>query len=159
VRLTRLTVGASAAMAVTAASVLAAGTVGAKSVGRPDSGTAYVANTPKKGNYVYAAGYNQDKILGNGSILYVIKATPSTPGTISVKTKSVALYTGTGSLSGTATATLTQAANGSSTISAGKLTLNKGAGSLKGHSLVATFTGTGSITSLAFVFKYKGTYK
>jgi hypothetical protein len=50
VRLTRLTVGASAAMAVTAASVLAAGTVGAKSVGRPDSGTAYVANTPKKGN-------------------------------------------------------------------------------------------------------------
>lgn len=158
-KLTRLTVGASAAIAVSAASVLAAGSVGAKSAGRPDSGTAYVANTPKQGTYVYAAGYNQDKILGKGSILYVIKATSSKPGTISVKTKSVTLYTATGSLSGTGSATLTTAANGTATVSGGKLNLSKGSGSLKGHSLLATFTGTGSITALSFVFNYKGTYK
>lgn len=158
-KLTRLTVGASAAIAVSAASVLAAGSVGAKSAGRPDSGTAYVANTPKQGTYVYAAGYNQDKILGKGSILYVIKATPSKPGTISVKTKSVTLYTATGSLSGTGSATLTTAANGTATVSGGKLNLSQGFGSLKGHSLLATFTGTGSITALSFVFNYKGTYK
>jgi hypothetical protein len=158
-RLTRSITAAAGLLAVCATLVIGAGAVGARSAGRADSGTAYVANTPKPGGLVYAAGYNQDKILGNGAILYVIKATPNTPGTLKVTARSVALYTNRGSLTGTATATLTVGTSGSAVISAGKLHLTKGFGTQKGHSMEATFTGTGSVSALAFVFHYKGTYK
>jgi hypothetical protein len=138
---------------------IAAGGAGATSAGRADSGTAYVANTPKPGTLVYAAGFNHDKILGDGAVLYAISATPSTPGVFHLSTKHVTLYTGTGSLTGSATATLTQTKSGKAVISNGKLKLTRGAGSQKGHSLIATFTGTGSVSKLVFVFHYKGTYR
>ncbi len=137
---------------------IGAGGAGATSSGRADSGTAWVANTPKPGALVYAAGFNHDKILGDGAVEYAITATSSSPGVYHLSTKHVTLFTPTGSLSGSATATLTQLANGSASVSEGKLMLTKGAGSQKGHSLTATFTGTGSIQKLAFTFRYKGTY-
>jgi hypothetical protein len=68
------------------------------------------------------------------------------------------LYTATGSLTGTGSALVTVAGN-NEIIKNGKLSLTKGAGAQKGHSFVGTFTGTGSLTTNRFVFKYKGTLK
>jgi hypothetical protein len=138
----------------------AAGSARTHATGKSDSGTAWVAETQKPGNLLYTAGYDQDKVLGAGAILYEIKATPTKNGTIKVAAKTVTLYTATGSLTGTATATLTaNTKTGKESVTGGKLNLGKGAGSLKGHSLTATFTGTGSLKTLTFTFHYTGTYK
>ncbi len=153
-----LLLSAGAMLVVAGVLVVGVGGAGASSAGRADSGTAWVANTPKPGTLVYAAGFNHDAILGNGAVLYEITATGGKPGVFHLTTNHVTMYTAAGSLSGTATATLTQKASGGAVISAGKLKLTKGAGTLKGHSLIATFTGTGSLSSLAFIFKYRGTY-
>jgi hypothetical protein len=158
-RFTRSLTVAGGLLAACAIIGVGAGAVGAKSKGRADSGTAYVANTPKPGGLIFAAGFDQDKILGSTAILYQIKAEPNTPGTVKVVAKHVTLYTGKGSLTGTASATLTTPKTGPSIVSGGKLNLTKGFGDQKGHSLNATFTGSGSLTGVTFTFKYKGTYK
>ncbi len=159
VRIHRWRASAVAMLAALGLTVIGAATVGAKPSGRSDSGTAFVANTPKPGSLVYAAGFDQDKILGSGAILYAIKATTSAPGTIHVNAKSVTLFTANGSLKGTASATLTTTKSGVETVSNGKLSLTTGTGGQTGHSLKATFTGTGSVATLTFTFHYKGTYK
>jgi hypothetical protein len=131
--------------------------------GRQTSGTAYLAATPRttKG-LVYYAGFNSDKILGPGAATYTIKPTSATNGTITARAKKVTLWTQTGTLSGTGTATLhitNKPKTGDDTVTAGKLKLTHGTGGQTGHSVVATFTGTGNIATGQYVFHYKGTYK
>jgi hypothetical protein len=83
---------------------------------------------------------------------------PTTSGAITVTAKKVTFYNGTGSLSGTATATVNTSGT-TQTITGGKLKLTKGTGSQKGHSLTATFTGTADLAKNQYAFHYKGTYK
>lgn len=156
-RLVAVMAAAFMAVAVVAASAAAVGT---KSKGKADSGTAYVAITHTVGKVQFAAGNSTDKVLGTGAITYKITVgTGSKPGSLKVSAKPVTIFTKTGELSGTATATLTVAADGSAKFSNGKLNLTKGTGGQKGHSLVATFTGTAASATGPFVFHDKGTYK
>jgi hypothetical protein len=62
-------------------------------------------------------------------------------------------------LTGTATSKLTPGANGAATITDGKLKASHGTGAQKGHSMTATFSGTGSLTTQTYKLTYKGTYK
>lgn len=156
-RLTRGLVAATGLVIACATIALTAGAAGAKTNGRPDSGTVYISITHTAGNYEYAAGNSTDKILGKGAVTYKITAGGSTSGAINVKVN-VTVFTNTGSLSGTATATLTVTGS-TETVSNGKLNLTKGAGSQKGHSFVGTFSGSGSLTANQLVFHEKGTYK
>lgn len=132
----------------------------ASAAGRKDSGTSYVAVTHDKGPFSYTAGNNTDKVLGTSAVTYVLQLLKSTkPAVYKVSVKSVFMYARTGSLAGTATATLTVGAGGTATITNGKLRLTKGAGSQAGHSLIATFHGSGSVNTGRFKFVYSGTYK
>jgi len=121
-----------------------------------DSGTAYFAITHSKGGLEYAAGNNVDKLLGTGAATYALKLLPGRNGSFRVTSKNVVFYTGKGSLSGTATATV-DVTSTKETITGGKLDLTKGLGSLKGDELTVRFTGTADLKANQFVFKYKGT--
>jgi hypothetical protein len=127
---------------------------------KPDRGTAAVATTPlTSGATQYVAGFDSDAILGHTAITYVITAIPtSAHGRFSLVAYNVILYTGRGELKGTATASLTATAGGQATVTAGKLTLTKGTGSLAGHSLRASFSGTGRLGG-GYTFTYHGTYR
>ncbi len=127
--------------------------------GKADSGTAYVGTTHTAGAYEYLAGDNTDRLFGAGAVTYRLKASPSTPGSLKLTTNPVILFTATGSLRGTGSATLTITSATTATVSNGKLNLTKGTGTQKGHSLIATFTGSGNPTTGQYVFHYKGTYK
>lgn len=145
------------ALAGTAATALAAST---KTKGKTDSGTAYAATTHTAGGFSYLAGDNTDKVLGAGAVTFKVKTgTGSKPGTVSLNIKPVQVFTATGSLIGTGSSTLTVVSATSVTITNGKLDLTKGTGAQKGHTLVATFTGTGDPATGTYVFHYKGTYK
>jgi hypothetical protein len=126
---------------------------------KADHGTAAVATTPlTTGATQYVAGFESDAVLGRGAVTYVITAVPtSAKGRFSLVAHDVIFYTGTGELSGTATATLTASAGGHATITAGRLVLNTGRGSLAGHSLRATFSGTGRLGG-GYTFTYHGSY-
>ncbi len=148
-----------AAVGFTSSAIAAAGGAGTKT-----SGTAYVGQVPKPSSLVYDSGFNYDKVLGPGAVTFVIKALPgSVAGTIAVKAKVVTLWTPHGSLSGTGSALLTitnKPKPGDATLSKGKLLLNHGTGGLAGHSVSATFTGTGNILlPNQYVFRYKGVYR
>jgi hypothetical protein len=132
----------------------------ARTRGSSDSGTTWVATTPKtSGTTQYVAGFDSDKRLGHAAITYVITTVPtSTQGTVSLVARDVHLYTGTGGLSGRATATLTATGNGHATVTDGKLTLDKGTGSLSGHKLTASFTGAGTLGG-GYTFTYDGTFR
>ncbi|MGH2869516.1 MAG: hypothetical protein ACRDNK_18375, partial [Solirubrobacteraceae bacterium] len=126
-----------AAMATTlAATALVASAAGATKVGagapQKDSGTTYASITHTRGNLQIAAGNNYDKVLGEGTISYQLKLLPAGNGTVKVRVPKVVLFTTTGSLTGTASATVTANAN-SQTITNGKLNLTKGTGGLKGR--------------------------
>jgi hypothetical protein len=78
----------------------------------------------------------------------------------------VTIYTRNGSLSGTGSGvlTVTNSPNpGDATVTNGKLLLNHGTGRMAGHSLRATFSGTGNIGSAtvpdSYTFRYKGVYR
>jgi hypothetical protein len=157
--------GAVAALAITVA--VASATAGAIAAsgggGRQTSGTAYLGSTSRttKG-LVYYAGFNSDKVLGQGAVTYTIKPTSATSGTITATAKKVTLWTNSGTLTGTGTATLhitNKPKTGDDTVSGGKINLTHGTGGQAGHSLVATFTGAGNLVSGQYVFHYKGTYK
>lgn len=156
-RRTRSVTAAAGLLAASALIAVTAATVGATSSGKADSGTAYFSITHSVGATQFAAGNSIDKVLGTGAVTYRIKI-GSTNGKISIMVPSVTIYTATGSLSGTATATLVTGAK-TQTISNGKLNLTKGTGSQKGHSLRATFSGTGNLTANQIVIHDKGTYK
>lgn len=156
---TRLLGLATALVALNAASPVTAGATARPPV-RPDRGTAAVATTPRtSGATQYVAGFDSDAILGPAAITYVITAIPtSVKGTFSLVAHNVVLYNGTGELSGTATATLTATAGGQASVTAGKLILNTGRGSLAGHSLRARFSGTGRLGG-GYTFTYHGIYR
>jgi hypothetical protein len=161
IRKTRSLAATAGALGTVALLTVAGPALGAKaSKGKADSGTSQVAITHSSGGYQYSAGNNTDKLLGTGAVTYQVKLTPTTPGTYKLTAKRVVVYTGTGSLVGTGSATLNViSASGNATVTNGKLSLTKGFGSQKGHSETATFTGTGTITGGVFTFQYKGTYR
>ena len=148
-------IGACALVAITAA------TVGAKSKskGKADSGVVYFAITHSAGGKEFAAGNDSDKLFGTGAVTYVVKISSATSGTFKITIKPTTSYYSNGTLTGTATATLTLGAGGAATISNGKLTEAAGTGAQKGHSLTATFNGTGNATTGLYKVIYKGTYK
>jgi hypothetical protein len=149
-----------AAMATAvAATALVAAPAGAAKVGsgapQKDSGTTYASITQTKNGLEIAAGNNYDKVLGEGAVTYQLKIVP-TNGTFKVQVPKVVLFTTTGSLTGTASASVTVSGN-TQTITNGKLNLTKGAGSLKGRKLSGTFTGSSDLSKNLITFKYKGT--
>ncbi len=153
---------AAAAVMGAAFSLVAVGTgaFAATSTGRADSGTAYFSITHTAGKTQIAAGNDTDRILGEGASTYKIGLSPHpSTGTVTLTFNKFTLFTPTGSLSGKATATLNNNTNSMQMITNGKLTLDHGFGSQKGHSLVAKFTGTANLTANQYVFHYQGTYK
>ena len=150
---------AAAVLALSGLLAVGASAVSAHARSRTDRGTIYAATTHSVGGYVYTSGQGTDKLFGPVAITYKIKARPSAAtGTFQLTVKPVVEYTNTGSLSGTATATLIVAADGTSTVTNGKISLKHGTGSLAGHKLTGTFTGTGN-SSGQYVFSYKYTVK
>jgi hypothetical protein len=141
--------------------------VGASGGGTPTSGIVYVAQAPKpSSSLVYDAGFTYDKVLGQGAVTFVTKALVSPTGAIEIKSKPVTVYNTHGSLSGTATALLTitnKPSPGDGTVTGGKLLLNHGTGRYAGHSLRATFSGTGNVGGPNvpdfYTFRYKGVYR
>jgi hypothetical protein len=158
IRRTRSLVATVGALGAIALLSLAGSAIGAAKKGKADSGTSYVAITHIAGGFDYVAGNNTDKLLGVGAVTYKLKLGPSQAGVYKLTAKPVVFYTPTGSLSGAGSGTLTVAADGSATITGGKLNLTSATGSQKGHTEVATFTGTGSVKTGAYKFVYKGTY-
>jgi hypothetical protein len=159
--MTRRILAAAATTVLLAASlIVGVATAGAKAKkGRADSGVAYFAITHAATNGTqYAAGVGHDRILGNVAAAYTIRLA-SSAGTVRVLVKRVVIYTGTGSLVGTASATVTFGSTGAETITGGKLRLTRGFGSQRGHSLVATFTGTGDTSKNMYEFHYTGIYR
>ncbi len=137
-----------------------AGVVSAKPSGKKDSGIVYAAITHVVGGKTeYIAGQGTDKLFGPTAVTFTAKVAAGTPGTVVVTVKPVTIYYKTGTLSGTSTVDLTVNADHTVTISKGKLSATKGTGGLKGHSVVATVTGSGTGLTGPFIFKYKGTYK
>ncbi len=156
--MTKRMISALTAAALVAGSLVLAAGAGATASGKADSGTAYFSIVHAAGGQDFAAGIGKDKVLGNVATTYQIAIGGSSTGTVTVTVKKVTIYNGTGSLSGKATATITFSGS-TETITNGKLKLTKGTGSLKGHSLTATFTGTADTTGNQYQFTYKGTYK
>lgn len=147
-----------AVLVLSALLAVGASAVSAHAGSRTDRGSIYAATTHLAGGYSYASGQGTSKLFGPIAITYKIKAQPSAAGTFQLSVKPVVEYTKTGSLSGTATATLVVAADGTSTVTNGKLSLKHGTGSLAGHKLTGTFTGTGNSAG-QYVFTYTDTVK
>lgn len=153
-------IGATAGLVAAVALIaIGASSVGARGSGRADSGTVYFAVTHTVGSKQYAAGNSYDKLFGTGAVTYVNIAKANPTGTITVTTNPVVLFYRNGTLTGSATSQVTFGTNGVATIRDGKLTTAKGTGGQKGHSFVATFTGTGSSTKSNYRLTYKGVYK
>ena len=158
--LTRRWRATTAALLVTVAlTAVGVASVAAKSAGKADHATSYVAVTHQVGSTYTAAGDVTDNNLGQGAVIYKIKAgTGTKPGTIKITAPRVTVFSSTGSIYGTASGTESTLADGSVTLT-GKLSLTHGSGGLKGHHLTATFNGTGKTPLGPFVFHTKGTYK
>jgi hypothetical protein len=127
--------------------------------GSADSGTVYLATTHTAHGINFAAGNATDKLFGSEAVTYSIRAQPTKTGSVKLTVKPVTTWGRTGTLTGTATATLTVAANGAATITQGKLFQAKGTGGWTGHSVTATFSGVGNATTGLYKITYKGTYK
>jgi hypothetical protein len=155
---TRSIVAIAGVVGVSALLASGAGAVGA-SAGKPDSGVIYFATTHSAHGITYAAGNATDSLFGTEAVTYAIRTAPTRTGSIQVTAKPVTTWTKTGTLSGTATSTLTVAANGKATFTNGKVSETKGTGTLKGHTLTATFTGSGDTKTGTYQIKYKGNYK
>lgn len=157
---TRAGVAVAALVAVSGLLAFGAGAVAARSAGRADSGTIYAATTHDSGGYAFAAGQGTDRLFGPIAITYRIKAIPAgTTGTLNLTIKPAIEYTATGSILGSATATLTVGPGGAETISNGKFSLTHGAGALRGHTVKGTFSGSGNSTANMLVIHFKSTYK
>ena len=152
----RLLAGATVAALACAGLATTAGARTAGGTDPHDSGTSWFSVTHTVNGVEHAAGQASDKVFGNTAITYLLKTVPTTPGTLAITSNSVTLYTAKGSLSGTATATLTINPSGVDTITGGKLKLAKGTGALKGDKLSATFSGTGNPTANQYQITYTG---
>jgi hypothetical protein len=150
------TAGLLAAFALTAGSAAVAAS--SKS-GKAVTGVAYVGENHVVGALHYFAGPTSDNVLGAGAITFPSPITVTPGGVVHFSSTAVTLFTKTGSLSGTASADVTATSGTQASVTNGKLSLSKGTGSEKGHSLVGTFTGTGNPTSTEYVFNYTATYK
>jgi hypothetical protein len=155
----RWPIATAALLAIIGLTIVGVASVTAKSSGKADHGTSFVAVTHQIGSTYIAAGDTTDNVIGKGAVVYTITAgTGTKPGTIKITAKRVTVFSSTGSLFGTAAGTETTLASGAVTLT-GKLNLNHGTGGQKGHRLVDTFTGTGKTPLGPFVFHTKGTYK
>lgn len=139
---------------------LGAGAVGARTNtgGKADSGTAYASINHTVNNKQYGSANNTDRVLGATGITFTATLTSEAGGKLKLTGNPVVLYTRTGSLKGTLSATVTLSGT-TETFSNGKINLLTGAGSQAGHSLVGTFTGSGDASKNEFTINYKGTYK
>jgi hypothetical protein len=149
-----------AAGVATACSIIAIGAsaVPARSTGRRDSGVFYatVLNTTR--GLEYAAGYAQDKVLGQVAIVYVVKAGQSGAGAHKITTKSFTLYARNGSLSGSASATQTVTST-SISVTNGKFSLTHGRGGQAGHTVIGTFSGPYDTNAGEYILPYKAIYR
>jgi hypothetical protein len=147
-------------LAAGATVAVGAASVGATPAGKADSGTVYAATTHTVGGIQYIAGNGSDKLFGADAVTYTVKVAsiPTKPGTFTLAVKPVTIWSATGSLTGTAKATLKVGANAAVTIS-GTINLPKGTGAMKGHSFMGTLTGKGSLSTSQYVFHDKGIYK
>jgi hypothetical protein len=125
---------------------------------RADSGTAYASTNRVVGKIGYGSATNSDKILGASAVTFKYTLTSQGGGKFKLNSTRTVLYTPKGALKGTLSATVTLAGT-TETFTNGKLNLTTGTGSQKGHSLVGTFTGSGSETDNQFKITYKGKYK
>ena len=151
--------GAISMLAAAGLIAFGAAAVGAKtSATKQDSGTAYASVNRTVGSTQYVGGNITDKVLGSGGITAPVTLTHVSGTKFKLSSGHAVLFTRTGSLAGTLSATVTVTGSAES-FSNGKLSLTNGAGSQKGHSLVGTFTGSGSTTSNQFTINYKGGYK
>jgi hypothetical protein len=146
-----------AALALVLALAAIASTAVAAGGGKSDSGTAWLSVTHTEGGLLIVAGDIKSKLLGRGAIVYRVKASPGAPGSVKVTSDSVTLFTKNGSLAGTGSGTQTQDAAGNVTVTDGKISLTKGTGKLKGHSLTGTFSGP--FKDGVYTFTYKAKYK
>jgi hypothetical protein len=124
---------------------------------RSDSGTAWLSANHTAGGLLVVSGDVQSKLFGHAAIVYRVKASGQSDGSVKVTSNSVTLYTDKGALSGTGYGTQTADAAGNVTVTDGHIALTKGTGKLKGHALTATFDGP--LKDGVYTFKYKGTYK
>jgi hypothetical protein len=130
--------------------------------GRADKGVIHFAQTYSAGGLIFAAGNAKDKLFGNEAVTYAIKTGKTPTGTVMLTAKPVTTWGKTGTLSGTATATLTVTnapKAGDATITNGKVKETRGTGAWAGHSFTATFSGSGNVTTGAYTITYKGTFK
>ena len=155
----RATAGVASLLAASSLVAVTASSVGAVGSGKADGGTVYAALTHTVGTTTFASGNSTDKLFGKGAVTYALHVVPNTAGTLNLNVPSVTYYYSNGSLSGTASATLTIGAGGAATVSKGKLSLTKGAGARKGHSFKGTFSGTGSVNTGLYKFTYAGKYR
>jgi hypothetical protein len=125
---------------------------------RADSGVVYFGITHSANGNQYAAGSTTDKLFGSGAITFVIQTTRTPSGGFRMISKPVTLFFSNGTLTGTATATVTPAPGGTS-LTGGKLKAAHGTAAQKGHSVSATFQGTGNPVTGAYKIIYTGVYK
>ena len=156
----RVSVAAAGLGATGALIAISAAGVGAHTTaaGRPDSGTWYSAVNHSANGVVYASGYIRDKLLGADAIAVQNTVSAASGGGETVTSKRTILYTGAGSLTGTSSVHLVVTGT-EEKFTNGKLKLTVGHGSQKGHALVATYSGSGSLTTNEAKFTYRGIYK
>ncbi len=152
----RATAGALVAVAVGAIGV---STVGAKSAGKADKGTVEIGETSVKGSVHYEAGSFTDKLFKNGAVTFTTTLSVKPGGVVHFDSKKLTFWTPTGALTGHVSADIHAASVTSATVTNGKISLTKGSGAQKGHSLVGTFTGVGNPRSTEYQFAFKATYK
>jgi hypothetical protein len=159
-KLTRFRAAVIAAVSACAVAGVATSAFGAAG-GVADKGVVFFATTHTAGGTTFAAGNATDKLFGAEAVTYSIKTAPTPTGTVKITVKHGTIWGKAGTLTGTATATLTvtNASTGASTLTNGKLKATKGTGAWTGHSLTATFTGSGNVQTGQYKITYKGTYK
>ena len=149
---------AAGALAAIAIGAVGAGTVGAKSAGKSDKGTVNIGEIGVKGNTHLEAGSFTDKIFKHGALTFNTTITIK-PGVVHFDSNTLTFWTPTGSLTGHVSADINGKTATSATVTNGKISLTKGTGAQKGHSLVGTFTGSGNPSTTEYGFVFKATYK
>ncbi|HET9103726.1 MAG TPA: hypothetical protein VFN55_10270 [Solirubrobacteraceae bacterium] len=159
----RTRLAATLATAVAVVALITTGALAASRTGAPtytfqDSGTIFASinNANAKGTQ-FTSGNVFSRHFGHCAITYDLSLLPSNaPGTISVKATRVVLYTTRGSLSGTGTATLVIHGD-TQQITKGTLSLDHGAGSMKGYTYDGTFTGLANLQTNKIRFDFNAT--
>jgi hypothetical protein len=135
-----------------------AAAVASKPAAKATSGTAWVSVTHAEGRDLYVAGDFKDKVLGRGTIVYVVRASPSDqPSTVSLKAR-VTISTTRGSFVGKGSGTQTVSPDGQTvTVTDGRFDLGRGTGAYRGRTFKGTFGGT--FADGVYTYAYKATYR